>query len=129
MASTQGWASSHSLDLFDRWQVMETRGGKWRFTSPTHVVHAFSKAMDELDAEGGVDARFIRYVENQKIMVTGMRDLGRLEGIGAAPEGGATLAALRQLRDDGTVSASDRVVLLNTGGALKYLDVLVSDHA
>jgi len=62
-------------------------------------------------------------------MVAGMRDLGRVEGVGAAPEGGATLAALRRLREDGTVSASDRVVLLNTGGALKYLDVLVSDNA
>ena len=57
-------------------------------------------------------------------MVEGMRDLGRREGIGAAPEGGATLAALRRLRANGTVGADDRVVLLNTGGALKYLDVL-----
>jgi threonine synthase len=57
-------------------------------------------------------------------MVRGMRDLGSREGIGAAPEGGATLAALRRLVADGTIESSDRVVLLNTGGALKYLDVL-----
>ena len=57
-------------------------------------------------------------------MVRGMRDLGSREGIGAAPEGGATLAALRRLVADGTVASKDRVVLLNTGGALKYLDVL-----
>ena len=57
-------------------------------------------------------------------MVQGMRDFGSREGIGAAPEGGATLAALRQLVADGTVAPTDRVVLLNTGGALKYLDVL-----
>lgn len=57
-------------------------------------------------------------------MVSGMRDLGRYTGIGAAPEGGATLAALRRLVDDGTIGPHDRVVLLNTGGALKYLDVL-----
>ena len=59
-------------------------------------------------------------------MVRGMRDLGSREGIGAAPEGGATLAALRRLVADGTIGRSDRVVLLNTGGALKYLDVLES---
>tara|TARA_B100002003_G_scaffold210436_1_gene206283 strand:- start:289 stop:1464 length:1176 start_codon:yes stop_codon:yes gene_type:complete len=57
-------------------------------------------------------------------MIQGMRDLGSQEGIGAAPEGGATLAALRRLVADGTISSHDRVVLLNTGGALKYLDVL-----
>lgn len=57
-------------------------------------------------------------------MVRDMRALGSLEGIGAAPEGGATLTALRRLVADGTIGADDRVVLLNTGGALKYLDVL-----
>ena len=57
-------------------------------------------------------------------MVQGMRDLGSHEGIGAAPEGGATVAALRRLVDEGMIHRNDRVVLLNTGGALKYLDVL-----
>ena len=57
-------------------------------------------------------------------MVRGMLDLGRREGIGAAPEGGATLAALRQLVRDGVVARDQEVVLLNTGGALKYLDVV-----
>jgi len=53
-----------------------------------------------------------------------MRELGRAEGISAAPEGGATLCALRRLLTNGVISPSDRVVLFNTGGALKYLDLL-----
>ena len=57
-------------------------------------------------------------------MITGMRDLGRFEGISAAPEGGATLAALRALLARGVVDPADRVVLFNTGGALKYLELL-----
>jgi threonine synthase len=57
-------------------------------------------------------------------MVTAMRELGSLEGISAAPEGGAALQALRMLRRDGHVKPTDSVVLFNTGGALKYLDVL-----
>ena len=60
-------------------------------------------------------------------MVQGMLDLGRREGIGAAPEGGATLAALRRLVRDGVVARDEEVVLLNTGGALKYLDVVEDD--
>jgi threonine synthase len=57
-------------------------------------------------------------------MVAGMLEIGRMEGISAAPEGGAALAAIRQLAADGTISSRDSVVLFNTGGALKYLDLL-----
>lgn len=57
-------------------------------------------------------------------MVPGMKDLGRFEGISAAPEGGAALHALRVLQQQGRITAKDRVVVFNTGGALKYLDVL-----
>ena len=57
-------------------------------------------------------------------MVAGMKDLGRLEGISAAPEGGAALHALRVLVAQGRIRPDDVVVVFNTGGALKYLDVL-----
>jgi 2-aminoethylphosphonate-pyruvate transaminase len=76
LEATKGRARSHSLDLFDQWHEMETKGGKWRFTSPTHVVSAFAQALDELEAEGGVEARHARYVANQKTMVDGMRAIG-----------------------------------------------------
>ena len=76
LEATKGRARSHSLDLFGQWHEMETKGGKWRFTSPTHVVSAFAQALDELEAEGGVDARHARYVANQKTMVDGMRAIG-----------------------------------------------------
>jgi threonine synthase len=59
-------------------------------------------------------------------MVTGMRELGGREGISAAPEGGAALQAVKQLLHDGVMRRDESVVLFNTGGALKYLDVLVS---
>ena len=76
LEATEGWSRSHSLDLFDQWREMETNGGKWRFTSPTHVVSAFARALDELKDEGGIEARHTRYVANQKTMVKGMRALG-----------------------------------------------------
>jgi threonine synthase len=57
-------------------------------------------------------------------MVRAMRDLGRREGISAAPEGAAALVALEILVRRGDVKPADTVVLFNTGGALKYLDVL-----
>ena len=57
-------------------------------------------------------------------MIAAMREIGAAEGISAAPEGGATLVALRALLTEGTIAPADRVVLFNTGGALKYLDLL-----
>jgi threonine synthase len=59
-------------------------------------------------------------------MVRGMRELGSREGISAAPEGGAALHAVKVLARDGRLKPADTVVVFNTGGALKYLDVLSS---
>lgn len=71
-----GRARSLSLDLYAQWREMEDKGGKWRFTSPTHTVRAFSQALKELDQEGGVPARHARYAANHRVLVQGMRALG-----------------------------------------------------
>jgi threonine synthase len=57
-------------------------------------------------------------------MVRDMVEIGRLEGVSAAPEGGAALTAIRCLIANGSIKRDETVVLFNTGGALKYLDVL-----
>lgn len=72
----KGVARSLSLDLYDQWETMEKGHGKWRFTSPTHVVRAFMQAMTELKEEGGIEARHARYCENHRVLVEGMRALG-----------------------------------------------------
>jgi 2-aminoethylphosphonate-pyruvate transaminase len=71
-----GRARSHSLDLLAQWETMERDGGKWRFTSPTHTVHAFYQALLELEEEGGILKRWGRYCTNQTTLVRAMRDLG-----------------------------------------------------
>ena len=76
LMATKGNARSLSLDIYAQWEAMEKGGGKWRFTSPTHVVHAFYQAMKELNEEGGITARYKRYQENHQILVEGMRRLG-----------------------------------------------------
>lgn len=67
LASCEGVSRSLSLDLVDQWKGMD-RDGKWRYTSPTHVVAAFSKALDELYEEGGVPARHRRYRNNNRLL-------------------------------------------------------------
>jgi threonine synthase len=48
------------------------------------------------------------------------------EGIFAAPEGAASLAAYNQLLRSGFLRPSDTVVLFNTGSGLKYIDVIAA---
>lgn len=76
LARCEGGSRSLSLDLYDQWAEMEKGRGKWRFTSPTHVVRAFFQAMKELEDEGGVEARHDRYRENHAELVEGMRRSG-----------------------------------------------------
>ncbi len=75
LAAAAGNAHSLSLDLHDQWRAM-TGNGQWRFTPPTHVVAALSRALDQLDAEGGPPARHARYRRNCDLLVAGMRQLG-----------------------------------------------------
>jgi 2-aminoethylphosphonate-pyruvate transaminase len=76
LAATAGQARSLSLDLHDQWKTMEAGQGKWRFTSPTHTVHAFARALQELAAEGGISNRYRRYCDNHQVLVEGMQALG-----------------------------------------------------
>ena len=56
-------------------------------------------------------------------IMEGVKELASVEGIFACPEGGAALAAYRQLLQAGFLKDRDRVVLFNTGSGYKYLDV------
>lgn len=75
LIASKGKARSLSLDLYDQWETMK-KDGKWRFTSPTHVVLAFAQAMKELKAEGGIPARQHRYEQNNKLLIEKMAELG-----------------------------------------------------
>ena len=75
LKASKGKARSLSLDLYDQWETMH-RDGKWRFTSPTHVVLAFDKALDEMEQEGGIAARSLRYRENNALLISRMKEMG-----------------------------------------------------
>ena len=75
LEASRGNAHALSLDLYDQWASME-KNGQWRFTPPTHVIAAFDKALEQFDAEGGVEGRNRRYAANCRVLVEGMRGLG-----------------------------------------------------
>ena len=75
LEASAGKARSLSLEMYDQWKTMEV-DGKWRFTSPTHVVLAFAQAMKELKEEGGIEARSRRYRENNRLLIERMAEMG-----------------------------------------------------
>lgn len=75
LSKCEGNSHSLCLDLYDQWNQMD-ESGKWRYTSPTHIVRAFYQALDELESEGGIGSRHARYQENQRLLVQGMAELG-----------------------------------------------------
>ena len=75
LEGAKGNSPALSLDLHDQWQAMESNG-QWRFTPPTHALAALDRALDEHQAEGGVEGRGARYRENCRVLIDGMRGLG-----------------------------------------------------
>ena len=63
---------------------------------------------------------------SDRSMIDGMLAIGKCQGISAAPEGGAAWVAIQRLTAEGSIKPHESVVLFNTGGALKYLDVISS---
>jgi threonine synthase len=47
--------------------------------------------------------------------------IGKTQGLFVSPEGGATLAAFKELKDSGWISDNESVVLFNTGSGHKYM--------
>ena len=59
---------------------------------------------------------------SDEALMSSCRDLARFEGIFAAPEGGAGLAAIQTLIAQRKIRPDESVVLFNTGSGYKYLE-------
>lgn len=81
------------------------------------------KALRALAACDGV----VRSVSDQEIVDA--RALIAANGFGCEPASGATIAGLRVLRDEGVISADDRVACILTGHQLKDPDLTVAYHS
>jgi len=63
---------------------------------------------------------------SDEALITAQKKLAAQEGIFAAPEGAACLAALEELVKQNWVKSNERIVIFNTGSGLKYLDQAVN---
>ena len=61
-------------------------------------------------------------------LLEGVTTLGKTEGVFAAPEAGATVAALEKLLKNGQIQKDEQIVLFITGSGIKYVDVFTSSE-
>ena len=60
-------------------------------------------------------------VSDEEMLDAG-QEMAELEGVFPAPEGGACVAAVRQLVRTGFLKSDEQIVIFNTGSGLKYLE-------
>ncbi|HWX54296.1 MAG TPA: threonine synthase [Verrucomicrobiae bacterium] len=99
----------------EMWQNAQTAAAGLRVPKP----YADYIILDILKQSGGTAIA----VSEEEIFAA-VREWAAKEGVFAAPEGAASLAAYKVLVQRGFLKASDKVVLFNTGSGLKYIDVI-----
>ena len=58
----------------------------------------------------------------EKEMTDGINEIAKTEGVFVSPEGSAAWKAISQLRQEGTIKDSDKILLFNTASGYKYMD-------
>jgi threonine synthase len=117
--------STGCAPIVKAWDEGKTASEMWANAATTASGLRVPKAygdyliLDILRQSGGVAVA----VTDEEIM-NAVRHWARVEGIFAAPEGAAALAAYRTLLSNGFFAPTDQVVLFNTGTGLKYLDMM-----
>jgi threonine synthase len=76
---------------------------------------------DHLILQDIYDSEGIAIAVSDEAILESQKHLAGMEGIFAAPEGAATLAALKELVKQKWIDPAERIVLFNTGSGLKYL--------
>ncbi len=77
---------------------------------------------DHLILQDIYDSKGTAVAVSDEAILDSQKQLASREGIFAAPEGAATLAALKKLIETKWVQPEEKIVLFNTGSGLKYLD-------
>ncbi|TKJ30302.1 threonine synthase [bacterium (candidate division B38) B3_B38] len=85
------------------------------------VPHAFA---DRLILKALYESEGTAVAVSEEEIVRSFYEISQKEGILPAPEGAATWAGLKRLREMKLVDPDERVVLFNTGSGLKYMEVM-----
>jgi threonine synthase len=106
-------AFEQQRDQSEMWQHAHTAASGLRVPKPL----GDALVLKAVRASGGV-----AMAVSDEQMIDAALLLAELEGIFAAPEGGACVAAARYLRKTGFLTRKERIVILNTGSGFKYAE-------
>jgi threonine synthase len=126
LVAVQATGCAPIVEAFDRHAASSEA---WQNTSTVAFGINVPKALGDfliLDALYQTDGCAVA-VEDQAIL-SELRTMAQLEGLIPCPEGAATVAAARTLRESGWIDPAEEVVLLNTGAAVIYPDSLPVDY-
>ena len=119
MISVQAEGCAPIVKAFDEGKIVSSRyENAHTFASGLRVPKAYADylILDILRKSGGT-AVAVSETEIKK----GIEQLARFEGIYASPEGGAAAVAVQKLIDSRNIDSKERVVILSTGPAYKYV--------
>ena len=105
-------AFNEGMDFCDFWTDAHT------LASGLRVPKSFADALILKDLR---ESNGTAVSVSDEAILQAQSQLGRLEGIFAAPEGAATLTALIKLVQEKWITPEERIVLFNTGSGLKYI--------
>jgi 2-aminoethylphosphonate-pyruvate transaminase len=125
LEQTEGYARSVCFDLLDQYRGLE-KNGQFRFTPPTHALIAYHQALLELQAEGGVEARAVRYKKNYETLVAGMREMGFTEYL--KPEDQGYIITSFRFPEDKNFSFERFYELLNQRNFVIYPGKVIDAH-
>ncbi|HSK66357.1 MAG TPA: threonine synthase [Anaerolineales bacterium] len=119
MVSVQAEGCAPVIRAFEQGaQVCEFWDDAHTIASGLRVPKSFA---DHLILQGVYESHGTAVAVSDEALLEAQKQMARSEGIFAAPEGAATLAALQQLLERNWIRADERIVLFNTGSGLKYL--------
>lgn len=98
-------------------EEMEAVG--WISAKRPKIIAVQSQGGHRGEDRGGAETAIL--VSDQDALDAGI-ELAALEGIFAAPEGAACVAALRKLLADGRLEPAERIVICNTGAGHRHLE-------
>ena len=108
-------AFEQGANVSQMWENAATFAAGLRVPKP----YGDSIMLEILKESGGVALA----LSDEQILAS-LKDWGKHEGVFLSPEGATATAAYDHLLATGFLTAKDRVVLFNTGGGLKYTDVI-----
>jgi threonine synthase len=90
-------------------------------------INVSSAIGDFLILEAVRSTRGCAVAVSDEAILAELADCARGDGLFFCPEGAATLAAVRQLRQSGWLDGSEEVLVLNTGAGIKYPNTVTAD--